>query len=148
MSQPKYSLQPFPSCMRQQSKEFPRELTRKEIVAWNSFAAVTRSSHQAENCVELVETLVRNYSKMFCRMNFKVHMMMLILIKSRRKCEHTQRSKASASTRIYLTLNASTMNNIRKHNRAFGGCFVGEIYNIIINLKQRFTSKYVVVIFV
>jgi hypothetical protein len=58
--------------------EFPKKLTRKEKAAWNSFVAVVQGflgNHKAENYVELVETLVKNYGTMGCRMSLKVHIL-------------------------------------------------------------------------
>ncbi|XP_058858437.1 uncharacterized protein LOC117432411 isoform X3 [Acipenser ruthenus] len=58
--------------------EFPKKLTSKEKAAWNSFVAVVRGflgNHKAENYVELVETLVKNYGTMGCRMSLKVHIL-------------------------------------------------------------------------
>ena len=56
--------------------EFHNKLTSKEKAAWNSFVAVIRDflgNHKAENYVKLVETLVKNYGTMGCRMSLKVH---------------------------------------------------------------------------
>lgn len=42
----------------------------------NSFVAVVQGflgNHKAENYVELVETMVKNYGKMCCRMALKIH---------------------------------------------------------------------------
>jgi hypothetical protein len=58
--------------------EFPKKLTCKEKTAWNSFIAVVQGflgNHKAENYVELVENLVKNYGTMGCRMSFKVHIL-------------------------------------------------------------------------
>ncbi|XP_058889662.1 uncharacterized protein LOC131739473 [Acipenser ruthenus] len=58
--------------------EFPKKLTSKEKAAWNSFVAVVRGflgNHKAKNYVELVETLVKNYGTMGCRMSIKVHIL-------------------------------------------------------------------------
>ncbi|XP_061409274.1 uncharacterized protein LOC133343600 isoform X2 [Lethenteron reissneri] len=58
--------------------EFPNKLTRKEKAAWNSFVAVVRrflGNHKVENYVELVETLLKNYGTMRCRMSLKVHIL-------------------------------------------------------------------------
>ncbi|MGH0179042.1 UNVERIFIED_CONTAM: hypothetical protein FKN15_002173 [Acipenser sinensis] len=58
--------------------EFPKKLTSKEKAAWNSFVAVVRGflgNHKAENYVELVENLVKNYGTMGCRMSLKVHIL-------------------------------------------------------------------------
>ena len=59
-------------------KEFPKKLTRVEKAAWNSFVSVVRGflgNSKAENDVELVETLVKNYGTMGCRMSLKVHIL-------------------------------------------------------------------------
>jgi len=61
-----------------ESKEFPKKLTTKENAAWNSFAAVVNGflgNNKVENYVELVETLVKNYGKMGCKMSLKVHIL-------------------------------------------------------------------------
>jgi hypothetical protein len=61
-----------------QCKEFPNKLTSTEVAAWNSFGAVVRGflgNHKAENYMELVESLVRNYGTMGCRMSLKVHIL-------------------------------------------------------------------------
>ncbi|XP_061412427.1 uncharacterized protein LOC133345546 isoform X2 [Lethenteron reissneri] len=58
--------------------KFPKKLTSKEKVAWDSFVAVVRGflgNHKVENYVELVETPVKNYSKMGCWMSLKVHIL-------------------------------------------------------------------------
>ncbi|XP_058885016.1 uncharacterized protein LOC131737778 [Acipenser ruthenus] len=58
--------------------EFPKKLTSKEKAAWNSFVAVVQGflgNHKAQNYVELVETLVKNYGTMGCRMSLKVHIL-------------------------------------------------------------------------
>lgn len=75
-------------------------------MASNRFVAVAwvfLGDHQAENNMELIETLVKNHSTVGCMMYFKVH----ILI-STRTWEHGQRHKICASTRIYWTFNAAT----------------------------------------
>ena len=59
-------------------KDFSKMLSRTEKAVWNSFVAVVRGflgNNKAENYVELVETLVNNYSKMGCRMSLKVHIL-------------------------------------------------------------------------
>ena len=59
-------------------KEFSKKLSRTEKAAWNSFVAVVQGflgNHKAENYVELVESLVKNYGKMGCRMSLKVHIL-------------------------------------------------------------------------
>ncbi|XP_076314715.1 uncharacterized protein LOC143227057 [Tachypleus tridentatus] len=58
--------------------EYPNKLSRKKEKAWGSFVAVVRGflgNHKAENYVELIETLVKNYGKMGCRMSLKVHIL-------------------------------------------------------------------------
>jgi len=98
-------------------KEFPKKLTMVEKAAWKSFVAVVLGflgNHKAENDVELVESLVKNYGTMGCRMSLKSISLTLILINSRITWEHTRRSKASASTRIYWTLNAATKGSISR----------------------------------
>ena len=47
-------------------------------MAWNSFVAVVHGflgNHKAENYVQLVKTLIKNYAKMGCRMSLKVHIL-------------------------------------------------------------------------
>ena len=61
-----------------ESVEFPQLLTEKEKAAWHSFLEVVRGflgKHKAENYVELVQTLVRKYHEMGCRMSLKVHIL-------------------------------------------------------------------------
>src|SRR5215469_12079031 len=61
-----------------ESVEFPQLLTEKEKAAWRSFLEVVRGflgKHKAENYVELVQTLVRKYHEMGCRMSLKVHIL-------------------------------------------------------------------------
>ena len=56
--------------------EFAKKLSRKEEAAWNSFVDVVRGflgNHKAENYKQLVQDLIKNYSKMGCRMSLKVH---------------------------------------------------------------------------
>ena len=58
--------------------EFPKKLTRKEKASWNSFFAVVKGfqgNNKARSYVELVETLVKNYGKVGCRMSLKVHIL-------------------------------------------------------------------------
>ncbi|KAL6477291.1 hypothetical protein MHYP_G00131260 [Metynnis hypsauchen] len=58
--------------------EFPKKLNRKERAAWNSFVAVVRSflgNHKDENYVQLVQTLIKNYAAMGCRMSLKIHIL-------------------------------------------------------------------------
>ncbi|KAK9695316.1 hypothetical protein QE152_g32666 [Popillia japonica] len=59
-------------------EEFPKVLKKKEKLAWTSFVAVVRGflgNQKAENYVDLVQALVRNYGKMGCRMSLKVHIL-------------------------------------------------------------------------
>jgi hypothetical protein len=59
-------------------KEFPKKLTRVQKAAWSSFKAVVDGflgNNRAENHVELVNTLVKNYAAMGCRMSLKVHIL-------------------------------------------------------------------------
>ena len=61
-----------------ESVEFPLLLTEKKKAAWHSFLEVVRGflgKHKAENYVELVQTLVRKYHEMGCRMSLKVHIL-------------------------------------------------------------------------
>ncbi|KAL7880613.1 hypothetical protein SRHO_G00028670 [Serrasalmus rhombeus] len=58
--------------------EFPKKLNRKERAAWNSFVAVVRGflgNHKYENYVQLVQTLIKNYAAMGCRMSLKIHIL-------------------------------------------------------------------------
>ncbi|KAL6478203.1 hypothetical protein MHYP_G00140380 [Metynnis hypsauchen] len=58
--------------------EFPKKLNRKERTAWNSFVAVVRGflgNHKDENYVQLVQTLIKNYAAMGCRMSLKIHIL-------------------------------------------------------------------------
>ncbi|XP_071538386.1 uncharacterized protein [Panulirus ornatus] len=95
-------------------KEFPRKLTKKEKAAWYNFVAVGcvfLGNHKAENYVELVEIMVKNYSKMDCGQSLRIyildaHLDKLIVSKRTWKC--IQRSKVSFSTRTYWILNATT----------------------------------------
>ena len=53
-------------------------MNRTERAAWRSFVAVVQGflgNHKAENYVELVQTLIKNYAKMGCRMSLKVHIL-------------------------------------------------------------------------
>jgi hypothetical protein len=61
-----------------ESNEFPKKLTKVQKEAWSSFVAVVNGflgNHRAENHVELVANLVRNYGRMGCRMSLKVHIL-------------------------------------------------------------------------
>ncbi|KAL6465610.1 hypothetical protein MHYP_G00257430 [Metynnis hypsauchen] len=58
--------------------EFPKKLNRKERAAWNSFVAVVRGflgNHKDKNYVQLVQTLIKNYAAMGCRMSLKIHIL-------------------------------------------------------------------------
>ena len=47
--------------------EFTKLLNRKQKTAWNSFVAVVHGflgNHKAENYVQLVQTLIKNYTKL------------------------------------------------------------------------------------
>ncbi|KAL7877007.1 hypothetical protein SRHO_G00036500 [Serrasalmus rhombeus] len=58
--------------------EFPKKLNRKDRAAWNSFVAVVRGflgNHKDENYVQLVQTLIKNYAAMGCRMSLKIHIL-------------------------------------------------------------------------
>ncbi|KAL7834398.1 hypothetical protein SRHO_G00286450 [Serrasalmus rhombeus] len=58
--------------------EFPKKLNRKERAAWNSFVTVVRGflgNHKDENYVQLVQTLIKNYAAMGCRMSLKIHIL-------------------------------------------------------------------------
>lgn len=58
--------------------EFPKLLTPVERKAWKSFVNVCGGflgNHRAPNFEELVQTMVKNYSKMGCRMSYKLHIM-------------------------------------------------------------------------
>lgn len=59
-------------------KEFPKKLTRAERIQRNGFVAAVRGLlgyQKAKNHVELVETKVKNYSKMDCRASLKIHIL-------------------------------------------------------------------------
>lgn len=59
-------------------EDFAKLLNRTERAAWSSFVAVVQGflgNHKAENYVELVQTLIKNYAKMGCRMSLKVHIL-------------------------------------------------------------------------
>lgn len=57
-------------------KEIPKELTRKEKKPGYRFVAVDQGFHcnhkEQKNYVELIETLVKNYGTMGCRISPKV----------------------------------------------------------------------------
>src|SRR6218665_519626 len=94
--------------------EFANLLNRMENTAWNRFVAVVLGflgNHKAENYVQLVQTLIKNYATMECRMSLKSKSSTLIFINSRTTWELTQRSKASAFIKIYWTLNVVTKNS-------------------------------------
>lgn len=71
MSEAKVKSGVFDGPQRQitESKGFPKKLTRTKEAVWNSFDPVVRDflgNQKAEDYVELVETLVKNYGKMGC----------------------------------------------------------------------------------
>ena len=56
--------------------EFAKLLSSKQKTAWNSFVAVVHGflgNHKAENYLQLVQTLIKNYAKMGYRRSLKVH---------------------------------------------------------------------------
>ena len=56
--------------------EFAKLLNRKQKTVWNSFVAVVHGflgNHKAENYLQLVQTLIKNYAKMGYRRSLKVH---------------------------------------------------------------------------
>ena len=58
--------------------EFTKLLNRKQKMAWNSFVPVVHGflgNHKAENYVQLVQTLIKNYNKMGCRISLKFHIL-------------------------------------------------------------------------
>ena len=58
--------------------EFAKLLNRKQKKASNSFVAVFHGflgNYKAENYVRLVQTLIKNYTKMGCRISLKVHIL-------------------------------------------------------------------------
>lgn len=59
-----------------QCKGFTKKLPRTENAACNSFVAVVQGflgNHGAEDYVEFVGTLMKNYIKIGCRMSLKIH---------------------------------------------------------------------------
>lgn len=61
-----------------ESTEFPKKLSQVQKAAWNSFVAVVHGflgNNMAKNHVKLVETLVKTYGAMGCRMSLKVHIL-------------------------------------------------------------------------
>lgn len=88
-----------------------KKLPRTEKAAWNSVDALVRGflgNHKTEKYVIVVEYMMKNYSKMDCRM------LTLILINSTRTWLTAQRSKTSAASRIYWALNAAIKHCITK----------------------------------
>ena len=64
--------------------EFANLLNRTEKTAWNSFVAVAHGflgNHKAENCVQLGQSLAKNYAKVGCSMSLKVHILEVYLQK-------------------------------------------------------------------
>ena len=57
--------------------KFAKLLNRKQKTAWNSFVAAHGflGNHKAENYVQLVQTVTKNYAKMGCRISLKVHIL-------------------------------------------------------------------------
>ena len=58
--------------------EFAKLLNRKQKKASNRFVAVFHGflgNYKAENYVQLVQALIKNYTKMGCRMSLKVHIL-------------------------------------------------------------------------
>lgn len=58
--------------------EFLQKLTEKEKKAWECVIAVVQGflgNNKADNYMELVEALVKNYGEMGCRMSLKVHIL-------------------------------------------------------------------------
>lgn len=98
-------------------KEFPKRLPRKKKPAWDSFVTMVWSfldNYKAENYVEPVKTLMKNYDKMGCRMSLKVNILDAYLDKFKENMGAYLESKASTSTRIYWTLNAATKERIMR----------------------------------
>lgn len=85
-----------PQIKVMECKEFPKNLTRMEKAGWNSFVTVVLGfleDHKPKNYMELVEILMRNYSKMGCsRMSLKIHILDTRLDELKRTCGHTPRS--------------------------------------------------------
>ncbi|KAK1785293.1 hypothetical protein P4O66_018690, partial [Electrophorus voltai] len=58
--------------------KFPKKLNRTEKAAWNSVVVVVcsfLSNQKDENYAELVQTLIKNYGIMGCRVSVKVHIL-------------------------------------------------------------------------
>jgi len=58
--------------------EFDNLLNRTEKTAWNSFVAVVYGflgNHKAENYVQLVQTFIKIYANVGCRMSLKIHIL-------------------------------------------------------------------------
>ena len=58
--------------------EFAKLLNKKQKMGSSSFFAVVHGflgNHKAENYVQLVQTLIKNYAKMGCRISLKVHIL-------------------------------------------------------------------------
>ncbi|XP_073526806.1 uncharacterized protein [Phyllobates terribilis] len=56
--------------------EFAKLLNRTEKTAWNSFIAVVHrflGNHKDENYMQLIQTLIKSYAIIGCRMSLKVH---------------------------------------------------------------------------
>ena len=55
---------------------FEKRLNPQESPAWKSFVSVVEGflgNHKTENCRQLIDTLLRNYKTMGCRMSLKIH---------------------------------------------------------------------------
>ena len=96
-----------------------------------------------ENYVQVVQTFIKNYAKMGCRMSLKVHILDAILKNSRRTLELTQRSKVSGFIKIYWTLNIATNYSITKKWlwTTFGGLFEKAICSTLANLEKLLISE-------
>jgi len=91
-------------------QEFPKFLRAKENEAWISFVQVVKGfleNHKAENYIELVEILVKNYSKMGCRMILKYIFLMPTFIASKRTWVPIPRGKESFFIETYNILNVA-----------------------------------------
>ena len=89
-----------------QCDEFANLLNRTKKTAWNSFGAVVHGflgNTKAENYLQLVQTLIKNYAKMRYRMSLKVHSLDAYLQKFKDNMgAYTQRSKTSSFMQIIL----------------------------------------------
>ena len=114
-----------------------RQAAEQEVgTAWNSFVAVVYGflyNRKSEHYEQLVQTLVKNYAKMGCRMS-----MTLFLTNSRRTWELSQRSKVNTFIKIYWTLNIVTKDSIWKTwwGTTFGGFFGKALCSTLANLEE------------